>query len=246
MIQWGSGASRAVLATVGTCLLVTLVGWAALVGPSQVLTGPGPAPTSKTTTTSEAPIEQVEELDRKDIEQREYGATTSIIVNVIGGAIQLSVLAGMLLVAFLLLRRARRAWQLRRRYEAPARADFDVLEAGHPEHVRRTMASDASTQLGLLLEGQPRNAIVASWHRFEVQAEQSGLPRHAWETSSEFARRMLDVAEVDSSAVSRLLELYREARFSEHELGESDREAAVEALRGIQSQIGAIGPAARS
>ena len=57
---------------------------------------------------------------------------------------------------------------------------------------------------------------------------------------------MLDVAQVDSTAVTRLLELYREARFSEHELDESHREAAGGALRKIQSQIDSNGSKVRS
>ncbi|HXH80492.1 DUF4129 domain-containing protein [Nocardioides sp.] len=241
-----SGAWRAAAATAVTCVLVTMVGWAALIGPSEVFTGPGPQPSSETTTTSEAPVEDVKELQRKDIEEREYGAATIIIANVIGGAIQLFVLVGMGWVAYLLLRRARRAWQLRRHFEAPATADFDILEAGHPERVRRMMADDAEAQLALLLDGEARNAIVACWHRFEVQAHHAGLPRRPWETSSEFALRMLELAEVDSPAVSRLLALYREARFSEHPMAEDDRRAAAEALRQIQSSIAASSSPGRS
>ena len=81
---------RAAVAVLLTCLLVTMGGWAALIGPSEVFIGPGPTPSSETTTTSAAPVDAVEELDRKDIEEREYGATTSIVANVSGGAIQLA------------------------------------------------------------------------------------------------------------------------------------------------------------
>jgi hypothetical protein len=42
----------------------------------------------------------------------------------------------------------------------------------------------------------------------------------------------------DPSAVSRLAALYREARFSEHEITEDNRQAAVEALRDIHASIG--------
>jgi hypothetical protein len=245
MTQGASGTWRAVAATVGACLLVTLVGWAALIGPSQVFTGPGPSPSSETTTTTEAPVEEVKELDREDVENREYGAATTIIANVIGGAIQLFCLLGMMFVAYWLGRRAIRAWHLRRRYDAPPTADFETLEDGHPERVRTAMADDAEEQLRLLLDGAPRNAIVACWHRFEMQAVESGLPRHPWETSSEFALRMLDRAEVDSAAVNRLLDLYREARFSEHDLDEADRAAAAAALRAIHTQVGARRAAGR-
>src|SRR5688572_14281010 len=165
-----SRAWRAVAATVGACLLVTLVGWAALIGPSQVFTGPGPAPSSETTTTSEPPVEETEELDRGDVEQREYGTATVIIANLIGGAIQLFCLLGMVFVAYWLGRRALRGWRLRRRFDVPPTAEFETLEGGHPERVRAAMTGDAEEQLRLLLDGRPRNAIVACWHRFELQA----------------------------------------------------------------------------
>jgi hypothetical protein len=44
--------------------------------------------------------------------------------------------------------------------------------------------------------------------------------------------------------VTRLESLYREARFSEHEIDETRREAAVEALRAIHASLG-IGVGAR-
>ena len=237
MTQGVSGTWRVVAATVGACLLVTLVGWAALIGPSQVFTGPGPSPSTATTTTTEAPIDEVEERDREVLAQQEYGATTSIIANLVGGAIQLFALVGMLYVAVWLVGRALRAWRLRRRFDAPTDVDFETVAPGHLDRVRRAIATDADEQLQLLLDGEPRNAIVACWHRFEMQAVESGLPRRSWETSSEFALRMLERAEVGSAPVGRLLDLYREARFSEHDLGESDRGDAAAALREIQAQV---------
>ena len=50
---------------------------------------------------------------------------------------------------------------------------------------------------------------------------------------------MLDLVDADPAAVSRLAGLYREARFSEHELTEADRPAALEALDAIHRTIGA-------
>jgi hypothetical protein len=58
-----------------------------------------------------------------------------------------------------------------------------VLE---PRRVAEAVVADADLQLAMLLEGEPRNAIVACWHRFEVQASSIGLAREPWETSSEF------------------------------------------------------------
>ena len=228
---------RAVAATLGACLLVTLVAWAALIGPSPVLTGPGPMAGSSTTTTSEPPIDEVGTTAEDVVEGEERGTVGSVIITVIGGLIVVSASGALMFLAYLLGRRAWAAWRFRRRVEPPDTVDFDTVEAGDPQRVRRVMADDAEEQLRLLLEGRPRNAIVACWHRFEVQAVEAGLARHPWETSSEFALRLLDRADVDPHAVTRLLELYREARFSEHDLDEGDRDAAAAALRQIQSRV---------
>jgi Domain of unknown function (DUF4129) len=100
------------------------------------------------------------------------------------------------------------------------------------------MRRDAAEQLELLFGGEPRNAIVAAWDRFEEQAERVGVARKLWETSSEFTLRLLDAVSAAPSAVSRLAVLYREARFSEHDITELNRAAAAEALRDIHLSIG--------
>ncbi len=124
----------------------------------------------------------------------------------------------------------------------PAYVDFDVLD--DPEPLIEEMRQDADAQYELLLGGQPRNAIVACWDRFEEQAERVDASRKAWETSSEFTLRLLDAVSADVDAVSRLESLYREARFSEHEMHESHRQEAIEALRVIHTSLG-IGAGAR-
>ncbi len=62
--------------------------------------------------------------------------------------------------------------------------------------------------------------------------------REPWETSSEFALRILDMVRADTSAVSALAELFREARFSEHEVTEADRSAAIDRLAQIHASLG--------
>jgi hypothetical protein len=174
------------------------------------------------------------EATRERVEQREHSTLVRVVATVVGLVIQVAALAGMLLVAFLLVRRARTAWQLRRpRGQAPADVAFDVLEM--PRKVADAMREDAAEQVRVLADGEPRDAIVACWHRFELQAERAGLAREPWETSSEFALRMLDLVDADQGAVARLATLYREARFSGHLLGEPARQEAVRALATIQA-----------
>jgi hypothetical protein len=123
------------------------------------------------------------------------------------------------------------------RRAAQPEVDFELLDA--PERVSEAILDDATDQLALLLSGTPRNAIVACWDSFEERGERVGVARKPWETSSEYTIRLLDLVHADSAAVSRLERLYHEARFSEHEIDESRRDSAVEALEAIHLSLGA-------
>ncbi len=131
---------------------------------------------------------------------------------------------------------ARGTWRERSRpAPPPEEVDFDLLPS--PETLAREMAGGAAAQRDLLQSGTPRNAIVEVWNRFETLAGNAGATRRPWETSSEFTLRVLEAVDADSSAVSRLGGLYREARFSDHELTEEHRAAAVAALEVIHAGL---------
>ncbi|MEN9645684.1 MAG: hypothetical protein RL238_2353 [Actinomycetota bacterium] len=93
-----------------------------------------------------------------------------------------------------------------------------------------------------LHEGEPRNAIVACWMQLEAEASWAGLPRLDHETSTEYVQRVIAVASVDAAPITELGALFREARFSEHDIDESHRAAAIAALerveRALLSRIG--------
>ena len=89
---------------------------------------------------------------------------------------------------------------------------------------RRTVARTSST-------GAPRNAIVAAWLDLETSAAATGLPRLPAETSTEYTERVIGAWPVDRERLGDLAALYREARFSVHELGESHRDRAISDLR---------------
>lgn len=229
----------ATLAVASACVVVVLVAWAALVGPQEVFTGDGPQISRETTTTAteEAPVDTAG-TTRDDVEQADPPTWVRVLLNVVGGAVQLAALAGMLLVAFLVVRRLRTAFARRGVREEAATGAFEALD--DRQRIAAAMVRDADEQARALEEGEPRNAIVECWHRFELQAERAGMARREWETSSELALRMLDAADVDRDAVTRLLELYREARFSGHRVGEAQRRAAVDALGRIRASVGAV------
>ncbi len=219
----------AVVAVGGVLLTAVLVTWAASIGPSGVLTGPGPS-VERTIEATETPSEEPTGVEPDLAEDlREGGPEPHPLLGYV--ALGLMV-AGILFVAALAYRAARRAWAehvARRR--PPVVADeqaFDVLSA--PDRVAREVERDAEEQRAVLLGGTPRNGVVQCWHRFEQQAAAAGLARRPAETSAEFTLRMLDLVDADAHAVGVLADLYREARFSRHELGEDARAEAVAAL----------------
>jgi hypothetical protein len=220
----------------GVLLVVLLVGVAAGVGPSGLTHGtphdpifhaPRPHPASASTQSTGSPSSSPLPKGTSDIP----GAA------LIGLAIRAALA---LWLIWLLMRGAlwlREELAARRRREPEvAEIDFDVLD--DPEPLVDELRRDADLQMEMLLRGTPRNGIVACWERFEEQAERVGLARRSSETSSEFTLRLLDVVAADQAAVSSLAGLYREARFSEHEITEDNRDEAVADLQRIRASLG--------
>ena len=133
-------------------------------------------------------------------------------------------------------------WGWRHRWRPgpkPAEIDFDVLPSD--ERAAAALDAEADALLEGLASGEPRNAIVRCWLRLEEMIGRSGLPRRRHETSTEYVVRVLHSLDLDPRAVGVLASLYREARFSEHELGESARVEATEALERLRAQLRALG-----
>ena len=107
----------------------------------------------------------------------------------------------------------------RRRTVQPAIEEQAIEE---PEQLQAVLDSEVAN----LDEGTPRNAIVAAWIRLEDFAESHGVPRDPADTPAEFVERALATYDLDGAALQRLADLYREARFSTHPLGEAQRAEA--------------------
>jgi hypothetical protein len=211
-----------------TLLLVLLTTWAAAVGPHDVLRGDGPDRVHDELT-DQPPEDRPpapDEVEPQDLSER----GSSVAGSVLKAVVELG-FAALLLWALLTLARGRRLLHRRRRDrqrpEPEEEVDFEVLD---PQRVGDALVADATAHRALLLDGTPRNGIVACWHRFEVQASSIGLAREPWETSSEFTLRLLESVDADPAAVRDLAELYREARYSDHEVLESARQRALGAL----------------
>ncbi|HST64013.1 MAG TPA: DUF4129 domain-containing protein, partial [Mycobacteriales bacterium] len=104
----------------------------------------------------------------------------------------------------------------------------------------------AAVEEGLreLDQGGAGEGVVASWVLLEQAAANAGTHRAAPDTPSELAGRLIDRHPVSSTPLLRLADLYREARFSRHELPESARTEARAALEQLRAELAAspIGP----
>lgn len=219
-------------------LLLVLAAWAASIGPSDVVNGPGPSPASSPPPTTASPS-ALEPPTTTPPAPTHHGTPGWLRLLALVVDVAVAVLVALLLVRYVGKPLAVGALRWRRRRRAGPRdePDLEVLEPARL--VAEQLLADAPAQREELLLGDtPRNAVVACWHRFERQGEAAGVARRSWETSSEYTMRVLDLVDAHQPAVSVLGSLYREARFSEHELTEEHRQQALAALDTIHRTTG--------
>ena len=143
------------------------------------------------------------------------------------GGIALTLLLAVVVLAIRVNRRRRRAAPPESARKAPDRALLTDRRAAR--------------QARMLREGSPREAIIATWLDLERLVAAAGVPRRPSETSSELVVRVLDDREVPAAALTDLAALFREARFSTHELTEALRERAAGDLDAVHAALGARG-----
>lgn len=154
-------------------------------------------------------------------------AAAPTIVQVLGIAVILALLAAVASTASRWTPAGGRALSALRRRRVPVLADVDEAEFAIDDGVARRALSG----------GTPRNAIVACWQHLESAAEARGLPRRPAETSAEYVARVIATTASDTGPIEDLAALYREARFSEHELGEDHRARAADALDRVVASL---------
>ena len=101
------------------------------------------------------------------------------------------------------------------------------------------LADAVAEGLRELDQGGPGEGVVACWVQFERAAADAGTHRAAPDTASELVGRLIDRHPVSSAPLLRLADLYREARYSRHELPESARAEARAALEQLQAELDA-------
>jgi hypothetical protein len=128
-------------------------------------------------------------------------------------------------------------WLARVRWNRTPRRVVEQAPAVALPAVAETVGDAEEELQETLLRGSARNAIVMCWIRLEQAVGDAGLAPRSSETSLEFTTRVLAAMTVDDASIQRLGALYREARFSRHELGEPERRAAIQALTELLEQL---------
>jgi Domain of unknown function (DUF4129) len=156
-----------------------------------------------------------------------------LVIDIISYLFVAMLLAWIAWAAFDAFRSRRRRRMALRRAAVPDHDTYDAfLDAAHRELITATQ-----DQLDGLLHGEPRNAIVACWIALEDAVERTGVARDPAETPTEFTERIVAQLTVEGRAAENLADLYREARFSKHPMGEAHRQRAVTLLTQLADQL---------
>ncbi len=218
------------LGALAAVLGLALVAWASLAdAPILAL------PTSVGTTGSEAvpaPAATAEATQPPlppDVTSAGYSDTAW---RVIATLVVVVAVAAALAVAVLVLR------ALLRRLRSASSPEDDALGDDGVLDLSVLTAERAARQARLLTDGTPRNAVVATWLELERTVADAGVVRRPTETSSELVVRVLSTASAPADALADLAGLFREARFSRHELTEGHRRRAVADLDRVHASLG--------
>jgi hypothetical protein len=89
----------------------------------------------------------------------------------------------------------------------------------------------------LLAERDPRRAVIAAYVAMERSMARRGWARRPHEAPTEYLARVLGVAPSRARDLDELVGLYEFARFSEHDVTASMRDAAVDSVRRLRAEL---------
>lgn len=224
-----------VLSSLGVLGLVLAV-WAATTGPVRMLGTANRHATARSPHVAPSPTPSSAATPMPTYRQLTSHVQSTLDLSWLGQLIgYTAVLAGCYGIFVLL----RSLW--RNRWRAPEKRPDTGFEVLPDQAVLASLHDDAQAQLSALEGGGPRDSIVACWLRLEEIVAESGVPARRSETSTELVSRVLHQLDLDPRPVATLASLYREARFSEHPMGEASREDARSALRRLHEDALALG-----
>jgi hypothetical protein len=126
------------------------------------------------------------------------------------------------------------AYILWRRHRMPPEPAVERRPLSRAEEVALSIG-DAIDDLEA--EPDPRRAVIAAYARMESAFGRHGLRRKRSETAVEYLRRILIGLGSRAYAVTRLTDLFEQAKFSRHEIDGSMKADAIEALVEIRADL---------
>lgn len=97
--------------------------------------------------------------------------------------------------------------------------------------------TDALDQLSW--SDDPRAVIIKAYRNIERALADVGIRRRVSEAPREYLLRVLTSANVEQDSITQLTTLFEQARFSDHEMGPIDRQAAIEAMESVRANLSA-------
>ncbi len=88
-----------------------------------------------------------------------------------------------------------------------------------------------------LREGDPREAVIRAYARLEQVLGFYGYPREPHEAPFEWLQRILVGLDASAASVGRLASLFERAKFSRHEIDETMRAEAIDALTVVRDEL---------
>lgn len=221
------GARKHVAWVVGTALVLLLAAW---------VSGAGTITAFAPNVGQPSPTKTVGELIEQDqTDNASQGGPTStpadgnhFVTTTVVWTLRVLLVLIVLTVLFVVVRAIVR--RLRRDPVIPK----DAVRAGLLPDV---LASGLRDIEGELDRGTSSEAVINAWLALERTATSIGIDDDVARTPAEFVAEVLGGFHVGPEAIERLAALYREARFSEHPIGEEQREAARQALRRVRADL---------
>lgn len=219
---------RKLVAGAATVVAMVLLVLASSSGPLRIWITPSPDG-GQSSVDGAGPLDTVSPQDSVSTDRSDGAHWGSFFAQLVGVLLIVVVVAVVVAVG-----RAGR-WPRLRRRGLHERRDRHVTPL--PEVLEHEVKVDVDAARAALASGAPRNAIVACWMQLERDAAAAGLAREAAETSAEYVERVVAQSSVDPAPIGELAVLYREARFSRHELRDDHRVRALAALNRVEAAL---------
>lgn len=118
----------------------------------------------------------------------------------------------------------------------------------NPSSAKAELAAELALTLDLSLddlraETDPRRAVIAAYARLERVLAAHGEPRQDADTPEEHLARVLGHLDVDRRAVRRLVDLFVQAKFSQHDVDAGMKDEAIGALEQVRDELRAAAAA---